>query len=247
MNDNNSSSDQPESSRADVPTSDLDPAGTQLAGTPLVDYGAEISQLQRTGHTFHQRGWSVGTSSNYSLIVQRNPLLLLVTASGKDKGQLQPHDFVLVDAKGAPVTAGQPKSSAETLLHIQAAQDPEIGAVLHTHSVWTTLLSQHFFEAGGFEISGYEMLKGFRGIQSHETAVWVDIFDNTQDIAALAQRVQESLGRHALANGLSVPPGYLIRRHGLYTWGRDLAEARRHIEIWEFLLECVGRQTRLTS
>src|SRR5438132_8981092 len=126
----------------------------------LVGLVPQIDALREVGRNFWDRGWSLGTSSNYSVVVDREPLTLLVTASGKDKGRLGRNDFVLVDEHGQPTTGGQPKSSAETLLHIAAASQPDVGAVLHTHSVWTTVLSDLFFAQGGFEIAGYEMLKG---------------------------------------------------------------------------------------
>jgi methylthioribulose-1-phosphate dehydratase len=209
----------------------------------LAGLAEPIDALREVGTMFWQRGWSVGTSSNYSIVLNRNPLELLVTASGKDKGRLQPGDFVRVGSSGKPTADGQPKSSAETLLHVVAAQQPGVGAVLHTHSVWSTVLSDLFFGDGGFELSGYEMLKGLEGIVTHETSAWVDIFDNTQDISSLAGQVRERMND-------PVDPlqyGYLIRRHGLYTWGRDLEEARRHVEIFEFLFECVARRLVVTG
>jgi methylthioribulose-1-phosphate dehydratase len=209
-----------------------------LAG--LID---EIDALRDVGATFWQRQWSVGTSSNYSVVLGREPLELLVTASGKDKGRLTRSDFVRVGASGKPTVDGQPKSSAETLLHVVAAQQPGVGAVLHTHSVWSTLLSDFYFPQGGFEVSGYEMLKGLEGVATHEATAWVEIFDNTQNIPSLAEQVRERM--NDAADPLQY--GYLIRRHGLYTWGRDLAEARRHVEIFEFLFECVARRMMLTG
>jgi len=203
----------------------------------------EIDGLREVGATFWQRQWSVGTSSNYSVVLGREPLELLITASGKDKGRLTRGDFVRVKANGKPTVDGQPKSSAETLLHVVAAQHPGVFAVLHTHSVWSTLLSDFFFPQGGFEVAGYEMLKGLEGIATHETTAWVEIFDNTQDIPSLAEQVRERM--NDAADPLQY--GYLIRRHGLYTWGRDLAEARRHVEIFEFLFECVARRMMLTG
>jgi methylthioribulose-1-phosphate dehydratase len=176
-------------------------------------------------------------------VLSREPLELLITASGKDKGRLSRGDFVRVGANGKPTAEGQPKSSAETLLHVVAAQQPEVGAVLHTHSVWSTLLSDFFFPQGGFEVTGYEMLKGLEGITTHETTAWVEIFENTQNIPALAEQVRERM----LDAASPLAYGYLIRRHGLYTWGRDLAEARRHVEIFEFLFECVARRMVLTG
>ena len=209
--------------------------------SPLAGHEHEIDQLREVGAFFYQRGWSVGTSSNYSVVIDRDPLRLLITASGKDKGRLSRSDFVCVDDQGLPICEGQPKSSAETLLHVEAVRAPDVGAVLHTHSVWATLLSDHFFDSGGLLIEGYEMLKGLDGIKTHETSQWVEIFDNTQDIAALAGLVRERTGDEERP----LRYGYLIRKHGLYTWGRDVDEARRHVEIYEFLLECVARDLML--
>src|SRR6478609_9074202 len=212
-------------------------------GSPLAGLEEPIDSLRAVGQMLWQRGWSVGTSSNYSVVLNREPLELLVTASGKDKGRLTRTDFVRVNELGRPICDGQPKSSAETLLHVVAAQQPGVGAVLHTHSVWSTVLSDYFYPEGGFELSGYEMLKGLEGISTHETTAWVEIFDNTQDIPSLAAQVRERM--NDAADPLQY--GYLIRRHGLYTWGRDLEEARRHVEIFEFLFECVARRMILTG
>ncbi|HUG68308.1 MAG TPA: methylthioribulose 1-phosphate dehydratase [Pirellulaceae bacterium] len=208
---------------------------------PLSGLDAPIAGLRETGAYFFQRGWSVGTSSNYSVVLDRDPCELLVTASGKDKGRLTELDFVRVDGDGIPVAANQPKSSAETLLHCVVAQELEVGAILHTHSVWATLLSNLYFDEGGITITGYEMLKGLAGIDSHEHSYRLEIFENTQDIPVLAAQVRKRLTDPT--NPLRY--GYLIRRHGMYTWGRDLDEARRHVEILEFLLECEGRRLML--
>lgn len=210
-----------------------------MSNSPLSGYETQIDALRETGTMFYNRGWSVGTSSNYSAVVNRDPLQVLITASGKDKGRLSREDFVLVTEDGKPTSDGQPKSSAETFLHITAAQQlPEVGAILHTHSVWGTLLSDHFFKDGGFAIEGFEMLKGLEGIKSHEHSEWVTIFENTQDIPALSKLVAEKMQ----SDPNKIAHGYLIRKHGLYTWGATVEEARRHIEIFEFLFECIGRR-----
>jgi methylthioribulose-1-phosphate dehydratase len=203
----------------------------------LLPFETAITGLQSVGNQCWTRGWSVGTSSNYSVVVDRNPLTLLITASGKDKGHLDRNDFVLVDESGIPTLPDQPKSSAETLLHCSAAKRCDAGAVLHTHSVWGTILSQHFFLLGGIRIADFEMLKGLDGITTHESNCWIPIFDNTQDIPSLVAKVEA----YQAAQPDARLWGYLIRQHGLYTWGRDLAEATRHMEVLEFLFECIGR------
>jgi len=223
-------------------SSEGDNRGTVFADYhPLAGCEDEINGLRETGSLFYQRGWSVGTSSNYSVVLDHDPLDLLVTASGKDKSRLASRDFVRVAEDGQPVVPNQPKSSAETLLHVVAARELNVGAILHTHSVWSTLLSNLYFEQGHVLIEGYEMLKGLAGIDTHDDSFRLEIFENTQDIPHLAAQVRERLTDSASP----LKYGYLIRRHGLYTWGRDLQEARRHIEIIEFLLECEGRRLML--
>ncbi len=206
--------------------------------SPLANHEVLLDQLIECGQLFHSRGWSVGTSSNYSAVLSNDPVELLVTASGKDKGRLGRLDFVHIGADGNPIEPDQPKSSAETMLHVVLAEQNDIGCILHTHSVWGTLLSDHFFEDGGFEIEGFEMLKGLEGVKTHEHNHWLPIFENTQDIPALAELVRERLSDPMEP----MTHGFLIRKHGLYTWGKDVFSARRHIEIYEFLFECIARK-----
>ena len=207
----------------------------------LEAYCEPIEGLREVGHHFWTRGWSLGTSSNYSVVIEREPLRLLITASGKDKGHLGPDDFVIVDESGQRVPAEQPASSAETLLHCSVAKHRGAGAILHTHSVWATVLSHHFAQLGGIMLEGFEMLKGLEGIKTHQSKVWLPIFENTQDIPKLREQVESIWREHPDRPCW----GYLIRHHGMYTWGKDLAEASRHVEVIEFLLECLGREKAL--
>ncbi len=218
-------------------------AGSAGHPNPLANLEPHLDALRATGAQFYQRGWSVGTSSNYSVVLRTDPLELVVTASGKDKGNLSRDDFVRVAADGRPTAPNQPKSSAETMLHVVVAAERPAGAILHTHSPWATELSQLYFDEGGIEFEGYEMLKGLEGIKTHQRRFRFEIFDNTQDIPHLAEQV-----RRRLTDAESpLEYGFLIRGHGLYTWGRDVAEARRHVEILEFLLECKARRIQLTG
>ncbi len=206
---------------------------------PELDHAAERRALRETGAAFHARLWSIGTGGNFSVVVSREPLRLLITASGADKGRLGEADFTVIDGDGEPVDAGGTSPSAEAFLHAVLARDPSIGAVLHTHSVWATLLSDLHATAGAVEIAGYEMLKGLDGVTTHEHTERVEIFDNTQDMPALAGRLAAWLESAAGARA----HGFLLRGHGLYTWGRSLEDARRHVEVLEFLLEVLGRRT----
>lgn len=191
-------------------------------------------QLAKVGRGFYRRGWVLGTSGNFSAVLSRDPFRLAITESGVDKGALSTEQFLQLDESGAVATgAGRP--SAETSLHLAIIRARVAGAVLHTHSVWSHILSDAYAVRSGFFIEGYEMLKGLEGVKTHEHEEWVPILENSQDYAALSQSVEQILAEHPQAHG------FLLRRHGLYTWGENLAAAKRHVEIFEFLFEVIGR------
>lgn len=186
-------------------------------------------QIIDAGRFLYGRGWSPATSSNYSARLDAERALL--TVSGKHKGQLTEDDVLATDLAGNSLEPGK-KPSAETLLHTQLyAWRAGIGAVLHTHSVNATVLSR--LTAGDrLLLEDYELQKAFAGVTTHEGQVVVPIFDNDQDIARLAGQVQQWLDAHPDC------VGYLIRGHGLYTWGPQMSDALRQIEAFEFLFEC---------
>lgn len=202
---------------------------------PDRDSGRFAAELAGIGREFHSRGWAFGTSGNYSAVLRRDPLRLIITSSGLDKSALRAGDFLQIDEK-ANVLAGSGQPSAETLLHIGVARARNAGCILHTHSVWSTILSERHAAKKNLEIWGYEMLKGLEGIKTHEHRESIPIFENSQDIPALASEVERVLRDDPKAHA------FLLRGHGLYTWGEDIAQARRHVEILEFLLEVVGRR-----
>ena len=199
---------------------------------------ALAAQLAEIGRQCYARGWALGTSGNFSAVVSRDPLRLAITASGVDKGFLSAGEIVEIDGAGK-VLSGAGRPSAEASLHLAIVRARGAGAVLHTHSLWSTILSDTA-AAGGLEIEGYEMLKGLDGVQTHNHRESLPIVDNTQDWAAAVPRVEAILQEQRAAHG------FLIRRHGLYTWGRDLAEAKRQVEVLEFLLEVMGRKRGTT-
>jgi methylthioribulose-1-phosphate dehydratase len=200
---------------------------------------AELAaQLAEIGRDCYARGWALGTSGNFSAVVNRDPLRLAITTSGVNKGTLSAGEVVEIDQHGK-VVAGSGQPSAEASLHLAIARGRGAGAVLHTHSIWSTILSDAA-TGDGLAIEGYEMLKGLDGVATHEHREWLPILDNTQDWAAAVPRVEATLTEQPKAHG------FLIRQHGLYTWGRDLTEAKRHLETLEFLFEVMGRKRGMT-
>jgi len=212
---------------------------TQPHGTSS-EFSEIAASLAATAKALHARGWLSGTSGNLSAVVQQEPLLLAMSPSGVDKGELTAEQILLVDEHARVINSGG-KPSDETLLHLSIVKQRRAGAVLHTHSVWNTILSDLFADERGLAIEGYEMLKGLVGVHTHEHREWLPIIKNSQDMPELAATSCIILTEHPNAHG------FLLHKHGLYSWGKDLREARRHIEILEFLIEVRGRTLDLRS
>ena len=185
--------------------------------------------------SLHARGWMLGTSGNLSEVTEREPLRLAITPSGADKGELRESQILLVDQDCECLNDNGGKPSDESLLHLAVVKAKGAGAVIHTHSVFATVLSDLHSAAGGVAIEGYEMLKGLSGVSTHLHREWIPIVENSQDMPALAETVNEMLKKYTDVHA------FFLRRHGLYTWGRDLSEAKRHVEILEFLIEVMCR------
>lgn len=209
---------------------------SDLAWDPqrLAERAAEIVA---SGRELAALGWAPATSGNFSMRLDEKHAA--ITVSGRDKGRLSAGDVMVVDLDGKPVgTAHRP--SAETPLHAQLyARRSEVGAVLHTHSRTQTVASRLFAAQGHVRLEGYELLKAFAGVTTHDARVDVPIVANGQDMQAFVARVAPLIEDPARW-------GYLIDGHGLYAWGRDMPEARRHLEAFEMLLACELDLRRLT-
>jgi methylthioribulose-1-phosphate dehydratase len=196
------------------------------------------AELAEAGREFYRRGWVLGTSGNFSVLLARRPMRLCITASGNEKGMLDETHFLELD-DDAEIIEGFGKPSAETLLHLTIYRlMPKARCILHTHSVWGTILSDRYFENGAIEIDGYEMLKGLSGVKTHEHREIVPIVENSQDYVALSHVIENVVRENKKIHAI------YLRRHGLYTWGETVADAKRHVEIFEFLFEVLGRSIK---
>lgn len=202
-------------------------------------FSEKAAEIMAAGRFLYEMGWVPATAGNFSS--RLNHERMAVTASGKHKGQLVSEDILLADMGGRCLTDGG-KPSAETLLHAVIYRNcPQAGAVLHTHSVGATVLSRMLVPSEDLVLHGYEMQKALSGNRSHEEEERVPVFANTQDMSILSEEVEVVLKSGAPLHG------FLIQGHGLYTWGVDMIEARRHIEAFEFLFHCELESRRVRS
>ena len=204
----------------------------------------QAEALCRAAAECARRGWVPATSGNFSFRDGESGRIL-ITASGLDKGLLEPADLLEIDAKGE-VLAGLGKPSAETELHAVIYRDrPGTGAIFHVHTIANTLLSDRFAGlaggAGAVPLENYELLKALSGVTTHEHRELVPILENSQEYVGLALELEAALKNYPAAHGV------LLRRHGLYTWGESVAGARRHLEALEFLFEVESRRLEFES
>lgn len=196
-----------------------DPARLAACAAEIVANTRELAAL----------GWTPATSSNFSMRLDDRHAA--ITVSGRDKGRLREDDIMVVDFDGQPVGSTH-RPSAETLLHTQLYRRcQEIGCVLHTHSLNQTIASRLYGPIGNVRFEDYELIKAFRGQDTHETEFDLPVLPNSQHMPTLAAQVDVLLDAGSLW-------GYLIDGHGLYAWGKDMSEARRHLDAFEFLLSC---------
>jgi methylthioribulose-1-phosphate dehydratase len=195
-----------------------------------------VEDIIRAGRRMDQHGWVPATAGNISVRFGEGAGRIAITRSGVHKGFLDSASVIEVDLAGRPLTEGA-RPSAETLLHCQIlGAFPDVGAVVHGHSVAGTVLSMT--EPGpAIEFEGYELFKAFAGQTTHAVRLKLPLFANDQDMARLAGVIAPHLGNAKL--------GYYIRGHGIYVWGPDMDAALARLEAIEFLLECELRQRQL--
>lgn len=191
--------------------------------------------LAKTGKFLAKQGWSPATSSNYSMRLDQETML--ITKSGVDKYKIKEEDILVADLNGKVIEPEGTKPSAETLIHTCIYKErPEAGSVLHTHSILGTRLSLKYAQESCIQLSGYELLKGFAGNTTHEMTEEIPILPNDQDMTKFSAQLTPLLQAKPNIHG------FLIAGHGLYTWGKDISEAKRHIETYEFLFQCLEKE-----
>jgi methylthioribulose-1-phosphate dehydratase len=211
-----------------------------MSGNPFATITTEekqraLSELGELKAALASRGLFAGTSGNLSVRVggfRPEQFHFAITASGKDKSRSTPEDFLFVDQDGKPAEATGLKPSAETLIHCEIYRLTGCGAIAHVHTVFNNVVSEWFWERRAVPVHGVELIKAFN-IWDEEASIDIPIVPNYADIPRIVPEVTERLDPRV--------PGILLRKHGIYAWGRDITEAKKHLEAFEFLFEYVYR------
>ncbi|WP_419873697.1 methylthioribulose 1-phosphate dehydratase [Candidatus Pristimantibacillus sp. PTI5] len=205
----------------------------------LEDKQRALSELREVKELFASRGWFPGTSGNLSIRVgdfNADDFQFAVTASGKDKTVHTPEDYLFVDQDGKPCEATRLKPSAETLIHCEIYKLTGAGAIFHIHSVFNSVISEYFWDRKSVPVDGVELIKGFN-IWDEEAHIDIPIVSNFAHIPSIVPEITERIAKNI--------PGILLRKHGIYAWGANAFEAKRHLEAFEFIFEYVYRMELL--
>jgi methylthioribulose-1-phosphate dehydratase len=203
---------------------------------------ALAQELVETIRFFNNKGWSPATSTNYS-VRSENEHEYIISRSGVDKSQFSLEDLIIIDSQGIILeafTGPGIKSSAETEIHTALYEKfPEVKCVLHTHSLLGTMLSQTMLKEGQIKFNDLEIIKGLEGNKTHDMEEILPIVPNSQEMSEILNDMESHFEKKTNLHG------FLIAGHGLYTWGKDIASAKRHIETFEFLFECYQFMRRI--
>lgn len=202
---------------------------------------ALTDDVVRVSGALYRRGWMEGTAGNVS-IRSDDGGHVLITASGRSKGELTAADVVAVDlSTGAPVSDDQPKASAETWIHLALYRAfGDVGAVLHAHPPYATAAASRTRsnpdpdtddEPGNARFERFEIIKGL-GVANPE-AVDLPVFANRRHVPDIAADITRWFAR--VGGGPDVPPALLIAHHGVTAWGADIEHARNRLESVEAL------------
>lgn len=214
---------------------------TAFTSIALEDKQRGLSELRDIKALFADRGWFPGTSGNLSIRVgdfTPEQFHFAITSSGKDKSLQTPEDFLFVDQTGKAVETTRLKPSAETLIHCEIYRLTGCGAIFHIHSVYNSLVSEWFHERGTVPVEAVELIKGFN-IWEENARIEIPILPNYAHIPSIVPEISGSLQERI--------PGILLRNHGIYAWGANAFEAKRHLEAFEFLFEYVYRMELLKA
>jgi methylthioribulose-1-phosphate dehydratase len=187
---------------------------------------------------FYGMGWVTGTGGGISI---RQDGRIYMAPSGVQKERLSEDDIFVLDEQGATVCGpSRPglKLSECSPLFFNAFTLRDAGAVIHSHGVYALLATLLAGDRDVFECTELEMITGITGHGYYDRLV-VPIIENTAHERDLAGRMAAAMDAHPKATAV------LVRRHGVYVWGKDWVEAKTQAECYHYLFEAAVRMAQL--
>jgi L-fuculose-phosphate aldolase len=183
-----------------------------LRGILVREEAALRQELMWICRRLEEKGLIAATDGNVSCRIGEDQLL--ITPSGKSKGELQPEDFLVVDLRGETVS-GAGKPSSEIRMHLLVYQErPEIRAVVHAHPPLLTA-----FTLAGIPFMAEALPEVWMTIGPVPTAPYA---------TPTTQEVPDSIIPFVKSH-----QAILLERHGTLTLGKTAKEAYMRLEKLE--------------
>lgn len=200
---------------------------------PAEDPAALICDLARS---FYDLGWASGTGGGICIRVGDQ---VMVAPSGVQKERMRPEQMFTISLDGEILSRpDEPalRPSDCSSLFLKAINLRGAGAVIHSHSIHAVMATLLF--QSEFAVSHLEMIKGIEGFGYHDRLV-VPIIDNTAQECDLADSLEEAILAYPKTQAV------LVRRHGVYVWGRDWISAKTQAECYDYLFRAAVEMRRL--
>jgi methylthioribulose-1-phosphate dehydratase len=193
---------------------------------------------------FYLLGWVSGTGGGMSI---RSGQHIYIAPSGLQKERLKTEDMFVVDINEQLISGPDPnrnlKQSECTPLFMTAYRLRSAGAVIHSHSI-NAVLATLISDGNEFRITHQEMIKGIKKGSTHEShrfddTLIVPIIENTPFERDLTDRMVEAINSYPNTNAV------LVRRHGVYVWGKTWQMAKSMAECYDYLFNAAVQMKRL--
>jgi methylthioribulose-1-phosphate dehydratase len=208
-----------------------------LTNAPITTPGEARALICELGRRFYDLGWVSGTGGGISIRLQDR---IFMAPSGVQKEALTEDTIYELDKEGGVVEGPGQQSGLKVSeccpLFFNAFRQRDAGAVIHSHSRWAMLATLLFEDA--FRITHLEMIKGIAGHGYHDVCE-VPVIENTAHERDLADSMGKAIDAWPKAHAV------LVRRHGVYIWGRDWREAKRHAECYDYLFAAAVEMHKL--
>ena len=193
---------------------------------------------------FYQLGWVSGTGGGMSIKFGNE---IYLAPSGVQKERIQSDELFVVDINDQtikqPTAEKKLKKSECTPLFMIAYRLRDSGAVIHSHSI-NSVLATLITHGNEFRITHQEMIKGIKKGSTNEShrydeTLVVPIIENTPFEADLSEQMIEAINKYPNTNAV------LVRRHGVYVWGKTWQQAKTMTECYDYLFQVAVEMKKL--
>lgn len=211
---------------------------TCYCGKPETDHPRNL--IPEICQEFHNKGWMTGSGGAISI---RHGDEIYVSPSGILKERIKPRMLFVCDIEGShlggPTPSKNMKKSSCAPMFMKAYQKRGAGAVFHIHSqnaVMVTLL----FSGNEFRITHHQMIKAIINCKTgknyrYDEELVIPIIENQNEELDIKDGIVAAMEDYPETCAV------LVRKHGIYLWGKTWEQAKIMCEAYDYIFEVAVR------